>query len=108
MSVLLERGIGTETVGVEALGAWAEGKPTYGSSVEVNAAVVREDRVIRRKDGSEELTTLTVLVDGGETYLPLRGDRVTPSDGPHIVVQRHEAKTLSGAVDHVMLLCREQ
>lgn len=103
----------TEAVGVERyLSRDGQGKPSYQSIPDINARVVSEDRVVKRPDGTEVLTTFTVHVDAGQDYMPLHHDRLTVShlgDQRTVIVEsRSERKRLNGRLVHVLLLCREE
>lgn len=108
MTTALEQGTGTVTVGVQVYGGFTDGKPAYGSSSDISAQVVFEDRVMKNSDGEDVRTTLTLWVDGGELPLPDHQDQVTVSGIAHIVEFRRKVTDIDGALDHVLAFAREQ
>lgn len=107
----------TQEIGVERFLRFdGQSAPEYQDHGNVDGRVVREDRVTQRADGSVVHTQYTVFVDGGESYLPTWHDRLTfetrvglDTDYHSAIVEIHsEGRTLSGVVDHVELLCREE
>lgn len=109
MTTILRRRHKTEMIGVEEFSSLdGEGAPLYAASVNIDGVAVREDEVIVGPDGSNERTTLTVYVDGGEDVLPEVDDRLTVSSTKYLVRERKTILTFKNAVDHVRLRCREE
>lgn len=110
MSTLLAQGTGTVTVGVEVFsGSYdGQGKPSYGTSSDISAQYELADRLVRSRDGSEVVTSLTLWVDAGESVQPAHRDRVTLSGETYIVVERKAVRDLQGTLDHTRLRCREE
>lgn len=108
MSSFLAAGVGTVTVGVEAYQGFTNGKPAYGSSVDIAAQVSEMDRVVRMGDGQDVMTSLTLWVDAGESYQPAHNDRITYSAVTYIVVETKSVTDLHGTLDHTRVRCREE
>lgn len=105
-----DRGEGFETLTLEQrTGVDGQGKPAYGSPMDVEGRAVRETDVARTGTGSEVRTIATVWLVGTTTPLPVHEDRITLADGlTGIVVERVDGKTLGGVLDHIRLMLREE
>lgn len=109
--IALSRGVGFETVQTQSpSGVDGQGKPTYAAVVAIKARVVREDKTVRKPDGSEIVSVATIWIDVGQPALPLEQWRLTLVEGlVGIVVERMEGRNLSkGALDHVRLRMRRE
>lgn len=112
MSVATRR-MATQRVGVERhITRDGQGRTVYAADGSIDARVVRDDRVVKRGDGTEVRTQYTIHVDAGQDYLPLHHDRLTVDtldESRTVVVEsRRERKRLNGVIDHVALFCREE
>jgi hypothetical protein len=110
MSTLLSRRGSTTTIYVEPFGDTldGQGKPTYGSAVEVEGRVSEEVENIIGPDGSEEQTTLSVWVDGAALFHPQERDRFEHCGTDYVVRRRQVRRRLDGRIHHVKLLAREE
>lgn len=111
MKVIVDASV-TE-VGVEAFLKFdGGGEPAYQDRGDINARVLREDRVTMQPDGSVLRTQYTIWVDSAQPYLPIWHDRLTFTtlgEGRTAIVEMHdENQDLAGNIDHVKLLCREE
>lgn len=108
MTITLSRRVSLETVGIEVYGGRdGQGMAEYETEQEIEARVVREDAVVVGSDGTDVKTSLTLWVPGDQNPLPGDQDRITYESEAFIVIDRKEAKTLAGVVDHVRVRCRE-
>lgn len=107
--VILDRHLKLETVQVEEFSAVdGQGKPSYTSPVDVEARVIRQDKLVVLADGSQITTQLTVWFPGGTTPLLDNRDRVTFSGELFIVMQTKDVKDRDAQLAHRRVRCRRE
>ncbi len=110
MSVILDRHLTLETVGIEAhTGVDAQGAPAYDTSVDYDVRVVRQDKVIITADGSKLRTQLTLWVPFDATVaFPDERDRVTLGGITFIVAEVKDVKDSNAVIHHRRCRCRRE
>lgn len=108
-SIVLARHLKLETVQVEEpTGIDAQGKPTYDSPVDIEARLVREDKMTMKADGSYVQTNLTAWVPADETVLPDTRYRLTYSSETFIVEHKKDVKNRNAVLVHRRIRCRKE
>ena len=110
MSVILDRHLTLETVGIEAhTGVDAQGAPEYSTSVDYDVRVVRQDKVIIAVDGSKLRTELTLWIPfNAEVAFPDERARVTLSGDTFIVAGVKDVKDSKAVIHHRRCRCRRE
>lgn len=109
MSVLLARHLTLQSISVEVLdGVNGQGLPSYDSPVDIDARVLRQDKMSVAGTGSDVKTQLTVYVPNTESVIPNEQDRITFEGSTYIVVEHKEVRLFSGVVSHTRLQCRDE
>lgn len=108
-SILLDRVLSLETVGVEIFSSFdGQGSPSYASPQNIQARTKKESDVARAADGSDVLTTMTVWVPGGTTPVPTEQSRLTIDGQTFIVVNTEEIKRINDELVYTKLMCRDE
>jgi hypothetical protein len=108
-SVILDRHLTLETISVEQQsGVDGQGRPAYAAAVEIEARVLRQDKVVLMGDGTQQRTQLSVWVPADEDYLPVETDRITYSSEQFIVAEMKEVKDGKAQAVHRRLRCRQE
>ncbi len=109
-SVLLARHLTLETIELEpnANTIDGQGAPTYNTTVDVQARVLRKNKMLTSAEGSEVLTTLMVWVPGDALVLPSERDRLTWESETYIVVEAKDVKGRDSSLEHRRLRCRRE
>lgn len=101
--------MGTETVTVEVFNGTDDfGTPSYTSGQDIEARAVRDVTVTMDQDEQQVETDLTVIVDADQSPLPDKEDRLTVGSNTYIVDSRKDGEDLSGTLQHVIVMAREE
>lgn len=108
-SVTLSRHLKLETVEIEASASVdGQGKPTYLSPVDVLARVLRQDKAVIDRDGSQLRTVLALWIPADAALLPKENYRVTWEDEKFIVATIKDVKDRNAQLVHRRVRCRRE
>lgn len=110
MSVILDRHVTLETVGVERFaGVDGQGLPTYDTSIDFDVRAVRQDKVVIAADGSKLRTELTLWVPfDADVAFPDERARVTFDSATFIVAEVKDVKDSNARIHHRRCRCRRE